>query len=288
MTVPAARNQELGDFLRSRRARLQPGDVGIDNSGRRRTPGLRREEVAQLAGLSATYYMFLEQGRNVRPSPQVLEGLARALRLSPAERAHLHTLATGSPPSDTSQREALAPVVADLVSRLDPYPTFVKGRRWDILAANRAARALFADWPTLPVEERNELWWMFTNPRARDVYVDWESDAFAMLARFRLAAARRRDDPDFADLIERLHRHSSRSAGDGGRHEVLASTSGTKNLRHPLLGEVVLDHVVLQVADDPDQKLVTFAAVDGNPVPFRRLAASVPKPGARRPTQSGL
>ncbi|MBV9381849.1 MAG: helix-turn-helix domain-containing protein [Streptosporangiaceae bacterium] len=279
MTVTADRGnrrlRELGDLLRSRRARLQPADAGLPRGRRRRTPGLRREEVAQLAGVSPTYYAFLEQGRNIRPSPEVLDALARALQMGPAERAHLRALAHGPAPEDDSPAEVLAPGVDALVERLDPCPTFVKGRRWDILAANRSARALFADWLELPRSERNELWWMFTDPRAREVYADWPQDAAAMLARFRDAAARRPDDPEFLELIERLHERSAEVRAWWPRHEVLAPGSGIKHLRHPLLGDLSLQHVVLQIADHPDQKLVTFAAGQ-HERDLARLAATVP------------
>lgn len=278
-SVPAVRRLgEFGEFLRSRRARLQPSDVGLPDSTRRRTPGLRREEVAQLAGVSHTYYAFLEQGRDIRPSSQVLDALAHALHLSPAERDHLYVLAQGSAPRGQDAPETLSAGIAALVARLDPNPTFVKGRRWDILAANRAARSLFTDWPALPPGQRNELLWMFRDPNARDVYVDWEKDAAAMLARFRLAAARRPDDPDFAALIEQLHRHSPEARRWWSQHEVLLPASGTKRLRHPLLGEITLDHVVLQVTDDPDQKLVTFSTTDGDQEPLARLAAAITPP----------
>jgi hypothetical protein len=164
------------------------------------------------------------------------------------------------------------------VARLDPNPTFVKGRRWDILAANRAARALFTDWLALPPGQRNELLWMFTDPRARDTYVEWDKDAAAMLARFRLAAARWPDDPDFAALIEHLRRHSPEARNWWSRHEVLRAASGTKRLRHPLLGEITFNHVVLQVADDPDLKLVTFSAADVDQEALARLAATITPP----------
>jgi len=170
-SAPAVRRLgEFGEFLTSRRARLQPADVGLPDGTRRRTPGLRREEVAQLAGVSPTYYAFLEQGRDISPSSQVLDALARALRLSPAERDHLYTLAQRGAPPGAGVPETLGAGITALVDRLDPYPTFVKGRRWDILAANRAARALFTDWLALPPGQRNELLWMFTDPGARETY----------------------------------------------------------------------------------------------------------------------
>src|SRR2546429_5846941 len=187
---------ELADLLRSRRHRLTPADVGLPAGTRRRTAGLRREEVAQLAGVSATYYTFLEQGRDVRPSRQVVTALAGALRLSSAERAHLFQLA-GIPlaADDRDQAEATDPVGSTLVSRLDPFPAYLKGGRWDVLAANRAARAPFTDWAALPPGDRNMVWWVLTDPAARKVYVEWEKEASDLLGRFRAAAARRPDDP---------------------------------------------------------------------------------------------
>ncbi len=256
----AARARELGDLLRSRRERLAPGDVGLPAGTRRRTPGLRREEVAMLAAISPTYYAFLEQGRDVRPSRQVLDALARTLRLTAAERTHLHELVHGEPAPDGSDRtELLADAVSALVDRLDPCPTYVTGRRFDVLAANRAARALWTDWTALPIEERNLLWWMFTNPAARTILIDWETEAAAQLARYRASAARHPDDPSFRELTDRLHAASPEARAWWSRHEIAPLSSGTKRLRHPILGQLELHHVVLQVADHPDQKLVTFA-----------------------------
>jgi transcriptional regulator with XRE-family HTH domain len=259
--------QALGQLLRSRRERLAPADVGLPADGRRRTAGLRREEVALLANLSTTYYTFLEQGRPVRPSAQVLDALAAALRMSAAERRYLHVLAhgpdgaTGAGAAVTAPPERIARGVADLVQRLEPFPTYVKGRRWDVLAANPAARELFTDWEALPAGERNLVHWMFTTDRAVEVYLDWEAEARAMLGRFRLAAARHPDDPDFTVLIAELHRDSQHVRDWWPRHDVTAVGSGSKKLLHPRLGPVFYSHVVLQVADHPDQTLVTYSAV---------------------------
>lgn len=256
-----ARARELADLLRSRRDRLQPADVGLPAGQRRRTKGLRREEVAQLACVSTTYYTFLEQGRDLRPSWEVLEAIARALRLSPAERAHLHTLGSGTKkPAPPAAAETLQDAVSALVERMDPYPTYVTGRCWDVLASNRAARLLWTDWPAIPRQDRNMLWWTFTDPAARRVLVDWEPEALAQLARFRAAACERPDDPCFGALIERLRNASPEFRASWSRHEVAPLASGTKRLRHSVLGEVTFTHVVLTLADDPDQKLVTFAA----------------------------
>jgi transcriptional regulator with XRE-family HTH domain len=261
--------QALGQLLRSRRERLVPADVGLPAGIRRRARGLRREEVALLANLSTTYYTFLEQGRPVHPSAQVLDALACALRMSAAEQRYLRVLADGPDDAAGAEYDGAAPPeriaagVASLVRRLDPDPTLVKGRRWDVLAANQAARELFADWEARPPGERNLVRWMFTTERAREVYVDWESEARAMLGRFRLAAARHPDDPDFAALIEALHRDSDDVAEWWPAHDVRAVGSGSKKLRHPRLGPLDYSHVVLQVADSPEQTLVTYTIDSG-------------------------
>jgi transcriptional regulator with XRE-family HTH domain len=262
--------QALGQLLRSRRERLTPADVGLPAGSRRRTAGLRREEVALLANVSTTYYTFLEQGRQVRPSAQVLDALAAALQMSAAERRYLQVLAHGGDDAPgggmaitASPPEQLDQGVADLVQRLDPFPTIVKGRRWDVLAANAAARELFTDWVALPARERNLVRWMFTTDRAREVYLDWEQEARAMLGRFRLAAARYRDDPDFTALIAELQRDSQQVRDWWPQHDVIAIGSGSKKLRHPRLGPVSYSHVVLQVADNPDQTLVTYSPAAG-------------------------
>jgi transcriptional regulator with XRE-family HTH domain len=269
----AVRTRELGELLRSRRERLDPADVGLPTGRRRRTPGLRREEVALLAAISPTYYAFLEQGRDLRPSRQVLDALADALRLGPTERAHMHELVHGSPPpAGASAAETLAPAVAALVDRLEPHPTYVTGRRWDVLAANRAACLLWTDWHALEPQARNMLWWTFTDAAARTIVVDWEREASGLLARFRAAAARHPDDPAFEDLIQRLRGASPEVRAWWPRHEVAPLSSGTKRLRHPELGELELEFVTLRVADDPEQKLVTFSA---GPADQQRIAARI-------------
>jgi transcriptional regulator with XRE-family HTH domain len=263
--------QALGQLLRSRRERLAPGDVGLPAGNRRRTAGLRREEVALLANLSTTYYTFLEQGRPVRPSAEVLDALASALRMSAAERRYLQVLAHGRDGAASADVVGAAPPewidrgVIDLVQRLDPFPTFVKGRRWDVLTSNPAARELFTDWEALPAGERNLVRWMFMTEHAREVYQEWEPEARAMLGRFRLAAARYPHDPDFEALIAELRRDSQHVRDWWPRHDVRAVGNGVKKLRHPRLGPVNYFHVVLHIADNPDQTLVTYSPASDSP-----------------------
>lgn len=270
----ADRARAVGDVLRSRRERLQPADVGLPTGTRRRTRGLRREEVALLAAISPTYLAFLEQGRDVRPSRQVLDALAAALRLDATERAHLHELVHGvvPPPDPDTATETLAPAVAELVDRLDPNPTYVTGRRFDVLAANRAARALWTDWPSLDPATRNMVWWTFTDPAATTTFVEWEREASALLGRYRSAADRHPDDPSFDELTQRLHTASAEFRAWWPRHDIAPLQSGTKRLYHPALGGLELRHVVLQVADTPEQKLVTFTATAAEQRRIAKLA----------------
>lgn len=250
---------ELADFLRTRRERIQPADVGLPPTTRRRTPGLRREELAMLAGISATWYTYIEQARDVRVSEQVLESLAHVLSLDDNERTHLYVLAHGSaPPNRTPPREELDPKVARLLEILDPNPAYVTGARYDLLGWNPAAAALFTGFVELPDGRRNLAWWIFTHPAARDVLVDWEAEAQALLARFRAATGRHTDDPRFAGLAEELTSISPEFATWWPRHDVLASSSGSKRLRDPRRGIVTFDHTVLEVADATEQHLVVY------------------------------
>lgn len=278
-STPPTPADELGHLLRRRREGLLPDDVGLAAGPRCRTPGLRREEVAWMAAISTTYYTLLEQGRAARPSRDVLDGLARALRLAPAERDYVHALvhgvaaAIGEPAA--ADGEALATGMAELLADLDPHPAYVTGRRWDVLGANRAARLLWTDWGALPSRDRNLLLWMFESPAAREVFVDWPGEAAAQLARFRAAAARRPADRGVAAVVERLRAGSAEAREWWSRHDVAPLASGSKRMRHPGLGELELRHVVLQVADDPEQKLVAFRPSAADAERIARLVGAV-------------
>jgi transcriptional regulator with XRE-family HTH domain len=263
----AGNPQALGELLRSRRERLAPADVGLPPGRRRRTAGLRREEVAQLANVSAAYYTYLEQGRQARPSEEVLDALASALLMTAAERRYLLTLAYGPDElgAAASAPERVSPGVEALVQRLEPNPTLVKGRRWDVLTANPAARELFGGWAGITGSglpgERNLVRWMFTSDAAREVYLEWEPEARAMLGRFRLAAARHPGDQATERLIAELRRDSPLVREWWPAHDVTPiGGDGVKKLRHPRFGPVEYSHVVLQVADNPDHVLITYSA----------------------------
>src|SRR3954454_2249881 len=180
------RRDELADFLRNRRASLTPDDVGLPNGGRRRTPGLRREEVAQLAGVGATWYTWLEQGRDVRASLEVLEAISSALRLTRAERAHLILLGRGeeAPPCKSPVERASASL-RRLIANLGTNPAYIIGRRWDYLAWNDAATALLGDFGALPRSARNHVWQTFMAPRRRALFTDWELTYPLLVAKFR-------------------------------------------------------------------------------------------------------
>jgi transcriptional regulator with XRE-family HTH domain len=178
------RRAELADFLRRRRASIQPEDVGLPSGGRRRTPGLRREEVASLAGVGTTWYTWLEQGRDVRASLDVFEAIAKALRLTPAERTHLILLGRGEEaPACKPPAERVSPTLRRLVENLGPNPAMVLGRRWDYLAWNRAACVVFGDIGAIPKAARNHLWQLFMDPGRRELFAEWEQSSRRPLLR---------------------------------------------------------------------------------------------------------
>ncbi|MFB7516784.1 helix-turn-helix transcriptional regulator [Streptomyces sp. NPDC056144] len=261
---------ELSEFLRSRRARLKPEDVGLPEFGRhRRVPGLRREEIAQLAGVSVAYYTRLEQGNGRNVSMEVLDSIARALRLSDTERAHLTHLA--KPTVKKRQRAAIArpqrvrPGVAHLLDAMDGFPAFVLGRRLDILAWNRMARALVGDFPAWEPEDRNMARMVFLDTNTRDLYVDWECKAIEVVSTLRLYAGCYPDDPLLLALVGELSVKSEEFRSLWAAHTVTDKGHGAKRLRHPLVGELTLSYESLKVAgDDPDLVLVTYHAEPGS------------------------
>ncbi|MFE5300493.1 helix-turn-helix transcriptional regulator [Streptomyces sp. NPDC056632] len=262
---------ELSEFLRTRRARLKPQDVGLPEFGRhRRVPGLRRDELAQLAGVSVAYYTRLEQGNGKNVSTEVLDSIARALRLSDTERAHLTHLA--KPTVKKRQRAAISrpqkvrPALAHLLDSMEGVPAFVLGRRGDILAWNRMARALLGDFAAWEPRERNMARMVFLDPNARDLYVDWECKAIEVVSVLRLYAGMYPDDQELLSLVGELSVRSEEFRSLWAAHTVTDKGHGTKRMRHPLVGEMTLAYESLKVSgDDPDLVLVTYHAEPGSP-----------------------
>ncbi|MDE3069146.1 MAG: helix-turn-helix domain-containing protein [Acidobacteriota bacterium] len=259
-----ARRAELADFLRTRRASLQPEDVGLPGGGRRRTPGLRREEVAQLAGVGATWYTWLEQGRDVRASLDVLEAIARALRLTPAERTHLLLLGRGEePPPCRMPAERASATLRRMLESLGAGPAFVLGRRWDYLAWNDAACAVFGELGRLPRGSRNHVWLTFMDPARRAMTPDWKLTARATVAKFRADSAHHIGDPSFEELIRALRHSSPEFCAAWTRHEVTRGGEGRKEAHHPAAGILHFEHAVFSPVEAPEQRLVLYTSVPG-------------------------
>lgn len=282
-STEAERHEALAEFLRTRRARLTPAAVGLPVGVRRRTPGLRREEVAQLANIGTAWYTALEQGRAIRPSAGVLESLAAALRLTPDERRHLFLLAGQSLPlpvqPSPDEEETVSQVVRRVVDALDPIPAYVLGRRWDTLYWNRAAAVVwtFADAP--PPHPRNFVWRLFVDPTARRA--GWAEVAQTTLAQFRAESALYPDDSRFAALIDDLRRTSQEFRAWWPRHDVRGSLDVRKELRHPVLGDLVLDRITLQVPGAPGLKLIVYTpAPETDTAAKLRCVVEMPAPVA--------
>lgn len=245
---------ELGTFLRSRRERMAPADAGLPVTGRRRTPGLRREELALLAGISATWLTYLEQGRDVRPSDQVLAALGRVLRLTTAEQEHLRRLAGGGAAPGEDAPEEAAPEVAGVPALLGEHPAYVTGICYDLLAYNHPAAELFAG-----IEPRgNVVRWIFTAPAAREVLVDWEREARSILARLRAIAGRHPDHPRVTRLVSELTAASPEVRAWWPQYDIQFSHAGHKRFRHPRLGVITVSHAAFHVAERPEQTLVVY------------------------------
>jgi transcriptional regulator with XRE-family HTH domain len=261
MSNAVSRRTELASFLRDRRARIAPADVGLPDGSRRRTPGLRREEVAQLADVGASWYTWLEQGRDIHVSEGLLERLARALRLDPAERSHLFELAHGRAP-----RHAQLPAesVSETLQRTidaHPNPAAVTTLRWDVVSMNTAARALWGDRCGT-----NSLWTMFTKSALRTCSSGWKAHSRDLVARFRLEAGRAADRAPFDQLANELAAVSPEFRELWNEHEILAAPEGAKIVEHPEVGLIELDHVSLMHVE-PDGRTL-------------RVTLYTPKPGA--------
>jgi transcriptional regulator with XRE-family HTH domain len=254
--------KELGAFLRSRREAITPSQVGLPAHGRRRTPGLRREEVAQLAGVGVTWYTWLEQGRDISVSGQVLEAIARTLMLDPSEREHLFTLAGGGEHARQKECQSLSPSVQVILDGLDPFPACVQNARFQILAFNRAYNKLIIDLSAMPFEDRNTLWLCFTNSPWRAAIVDWDDAAGRMVAQFRAAMAEHVAEPAWKELVGRLTAASPEFAEMWQRHEVQGLENRTKHMINPKVGLLRLDYTNLWLGPRMGTRLVTYTPAD--------------------------
>ncbi|MEU6457379.1 helix-turn-helix transcriptional regulator [Streptomyces sp. NPDC047065] len=262
-----AGNVDLTQFLRRCRDRIDPQSLGLPHSGAyRRVPGLRREEVARLAGVSTDYYTRLEQGRSITPSDAVLDAIAEALRLDDTERAHLHDLvktrpghpARRTPPAVQRARPALL----RFLDSFHDHAAFILGRRGDVLATNHLCRALIADFDAMPYRERNLTRWIVLAPQARELYADWERIAAEMTAILRLDAGRHPDDARTAELVGELTMKSEHFRRWWDDHRVLTRTHGQKRFHHPLVGELTIDYQALAPPGEDDQTLFLYMPAD--------------------------
>nr|WSS64388.1 helix-turn-helix transcriptional regulator [Streptomyces sp. NBC_01177] len=255
--------QELAAFLRTRRERLDPRDFGLPTRQQaRRTPGLRREEVAELAGVSIDYVVRLEQGRGLRPSANVVEALARALRLVPDERAYLFNLAGRRPPEAGRPATAAAPPLAGLVADLSPLPAMLMNHRYDILAWNSEMARLLLDFDTLPPVQRNSMWLCLVHPKTRAFYADRERVVREGIAHLRAAWAAHPEDQALIDLIAEFTGRDEEFARLWAEGDVKANSRGEKLMRHPEAGDISLLFEVLMPLQDPDQLLVIYRPAD--------------------------
>ena len=253
------RLQELAQFLRTRRERITPEQAGLPSGGRRRTPGLRRGEVAMLAGISVDWYTWLEQGRNIQVSAQVLENVARALQLDSNERRHLFMLGMQQPPADPTPAETVIPPTLQAFLDLQgTSPAYATDQRLNVVAWNRAAKLIYGNYEAMSMRERNTVWRTFTSPYVRELLREnWEHHARHRLAHFRANYGKFVGDPWWMELIEDLKRASAEFRAWWPRHDVLNGPEGKKVNYHPKVGRLVFDQLSF-LASEPPHLTVTI------------------------------
>lgn len=256
------RRHELAAFLRSRRERITPEQVGLVRGRRRRTPGLRREEVAQLSAVGVTWYTWLEQARDIQVSAQVLNALARALLLDPSERAHLFALAAAPDPAPGTECPTVTPALRTMLEQLDPIPACVQNSRYDVLAYNRTYARLHCDLDALPPEDRNCLLLAFTHDEWRASIVDLPEVTRTMAAKFRASMAGHLAEPAWKALLHRLETESPEFREVWGRHEVVDQRGRTKYIRNARVGLLQVEHTNLWLGPASGPRLVSYPPVD--------------------------
>jgi transcriptional regulator with XRE-family HTH domain len=260
-------NRELADFLRRARSERDPLRAGLPADGRiRRVPGLRREEVALLAGVSTDYYARLEQGRPITPSPGVLDAIARALGLDEVGRTHLiHLVGAGAAPRARSvpSVERVRPGMHQFLDTLDAQPALILGHRTDVLACNRMARALLTDFDRMPRRERNYARWMLLSEEARELFVDWEEQARIAVESLRFDVGNGPEDSGTRELVRELSLRSPEFGRWWSQHHVHRRTHGSKRLRHPIVGDLTVDYETFTMPGDPNQTLFIYTTQVG-------------------------
>lgn len=281
MTVD--RRAELGEFLRSRRARLRPEEVGlVDHGTRRRVPGLRREELALLAGVSVDHYVRLEQGRTLQFSESVLDAVARALRLNPVEREHFYRLARPWSGEETPGDQQVRPGLRRLLDSTGDVPAYIVGRGTRVLAWNRLAAALVTDFAALDPLDRNLARLVFLDEGMRELYEDWDAKAADVVAYLRLDLSRNPGCPVVSALIDELSGASTEFREYWSRHELKDKTHGRYVYLHPEVGRLELSYETLRLPDDPDQALIAHTVEPGSSSETAlRLLASLSEPARR-------
>jgi transcriptional regulator with XRE-family HTH domain len=257
-----SRRAELGSFLKVRRARLRPEDVGLPPGPRRRTPGLRREEVALLAGVGVSWYTWLEQGRPINASWQVLDAVARTLRLDGAERWHLYRLAEAMPVRSWAKAAVVPEAVGEVLRSLDPLPAVVINGRFDIVETNDAHEEMFWDWHSLPCVHKNLLWCAITEPRARELLLNYDEEIPYMVARLRSSYAQHIGDPEWDEDIRRLAGLSREFAELWARHEVAGPAVRTLRFRHPEAGLMTFTRTELDVSAAAGLRIAVYCPAD--------------------------
>jgi transcriptional regulator with XRE-family HTH domain len=258
MTASARHENLLGSYLRDRRAKLDPTAFGLSEA-RRRTPGLRREEVAQRANISPTWYTWLEQGRGGAPSADVLNRISGALMLTDVEREHLFLLGLGRPPEVRYRKdEGVTPRLRRVLDALDPSPALIRTATWDVVAWNRASTVMLGDYGALPPEQRNVLRIMFLDPRARAAQYDWDSVARFVVGAFRVDAARAGAASEVEPLVDELCRLSPEFKAMWRDNDVRSHGEAVKHIRHPVLGPLAFEYSAFAVDGRPDLSLVVY------------------------------
>ncbi|MEU9061311.1 helix-turn-helix transcriptional regulator [Streptomyces sp. NPDC048430] len=256
------RRHELAGFLRSRRERITPEQVGLPRGRRRRTPGLRREEVAQLSAVGVTWYTWLEQARDIQVSPQVLDSLARALLLDRSERTHLFSLAGAVDPAPGSDCTGVTPAFHEMLRRLEPFPACIQNSRYDILAYNRTYGRLLCDLDAVAPEDRNCMLLAYNNEEWRASVVDLPAMHRVMAAKFRAAMAEHLAEPAWKALLRRLEATSPEFGEIWARHEVVGASNRTKIFRNARVGLLRLDHTDLWLGPSAGPRMVTYVPSD--------------------------